>query len=106
MAPIGGFAGGLLFTGPADWGTPINYLQSGDFEGAGRVMLNNITGIQAYKDGSYNADFFKILNPVDFSRAGALKGMIIGLLLHKVANMAGQSKVFSGLPGPLKRLRL
>lgn len=106
IAPLAGLAAGLLLTGPEDWGSPIEYMKSGDFEGTGRVMLNNITGIQAYQGGGYNVDLNKILNPLDFSRAGAIKGMFFGLLAHKVANLLGQGKVFSGLPGQLKRLRV
>ena len=93
-------------TGPSDWGSPIKYIEAGDWEGTGRVLLNNFTGIQAYNNGTVNVDPIGIINPLDFNHAGAIKGLFWGLIAHKIANMLGQARVFSGLPMGLKKLRV
>lgn len=107
LAPIGGLAAGVLFGSPyGGWKSPVGYAESGDMKHAATAALGNITGIVIHDDQAPTLNIWGLVNPFDFGTAPGLKGLIWGIVGHKIANYLGQGKVFSGLPGPLKKLRI
>lgn len=80
-----GFAKG--FSGA--WGSVVENFQRGEYLGALQAAVLSVTGIAVGMPGtSYEGppvvEMHKILNPTDFTAAGAIKGLILGTIVSKV----------------------
>jgi len=48
--------------------------------------------------GPIRMDYAKVLNPLDFSEAGALKGLLFGVIVSKVASKLGANRYMKKIP--------
>lgn len=93
LAPIIGFFGPLLGAKYGGKGI-IDHIKEGDFTNAAKDACVLTTG------------FDPVWGTFNIQRAEALKGLLIGILVHKVAGYLGANRVFSNLPSPLNKLRI
>ena len=107
LAPLGGFAAGLVFAAPQGYDSPFARLQAGDMGGFGRMLLANLTGIRISAAGRIDpVPMMNVLNPFDFSMGAAWKMALMGGIIHKIANWVGVNRQFQRLPGFLSKLRI
>lgn len=94
LAPLIGMIGGACAPTSSNPSGLIKYLQTGNWEAALNVTCTNFTGIVPHT-GKWK--------PQDMH---AVQGLILGLIVHKVAGWLGAGRVFAKMPSPLNRLRI
>lgn len=107
IAVTAGFLGGLALGKPSEgWKSPVEAAQAGDWDGVGRAVLGNLTGINLHKDVGLKFEWMRVLNPFDFGRAPALKGAIWGMVAHWIAQRFGINRYLERTPKIGKYLRI
>lgn len=108
-----GFFAPLLF-GKAyggTWKSPVEAAQEGNFMKALQSAIMNLTGIGVSVPGAelpegITFDLSKVLDPVDFGHAGALKGLLYGSVGSGIATKLGVNRKLRKVPFVGKYIKL
>lgn len=114
LAPTLGFALPLAFGKPygGTWASPMEAAMDGSWKGALQSALVNLTGIAVPIAGTGftgkpEVEINKLLNPLDFSSAGAIKGLVLGALVSKfVGTKFGVNRTMKKIPFLGKYIKL
>lgn len=113
LLPAIGFFGPLLF-GKAyggTWSSPVEAAQEGNFLKALQSAIMNLTGIGISVPGAelekgISFDLGKVLDPVEFGHAGALKGLLYGSVGSDLATKFGLNRKLKKVPFVGKYIKL
>ncbi len=93
------------------WSSPVEAIQEGNFLKALQSAIMNLTGIGVSVPGAELPegilfDLNKVLNPLEFGHAGALKGLLFGSIGSKGATKFGLNRQLKKVPFVGKYIKL